>query len=753
MRYRILTILLCLSLLPSPMRAAVEKDEKTINLEQGKAHYQNEEYDKARFYLLKVLKEDQTEQQALVMLLNIEERSGNYATAIAHANTLLGMNPYEISLWKKKISLYRLQHNDVEADRLLDRLHSIYPENDEVTKLYNNRLEEKYQGMRKMDDANTQIEALRALITNAYKYGTGKAELMEMYVSLANRLTETGRISEALDVITMALAKNPGDMSLIRKKAGILTDLGRYTEAYSFIKAERRRNAASPVLKGMEEEIEALIMEQAKLNDPYIMGGIRWEETRSEEALDFLISNSINRGYLDDAQTFLAEARKLRGDTPELLYKSYLVENRLGNKARAMYFLRKYNSIQPDNQEVADLIAAQSLASASDMIGDERYREAAVLLDSIIRLNPDEELMASAKAKLASCNAMLKEKDTNAKLEQWEADVQTLYKADKPAEVLAVADSALAIRPDMEIVILYKGLALEKLKRFDEAYECLSKYNPSPIEVLDHRRHLNSLIYKRYRNAINVEYQQWRPGSPDAITANASVDYSHRFKNDGVLSTGVKYSARDNDGKLSRSGIGFQLSAGYAFKFTDRFSGELSGAWSNRFFPTVMARAGLGWEFRKGWSMNLKASYRLADVSSFLNDSTVVTRKTNIFNVGVGANKELGSVIFGLGADAFLIERALYFNANAKVQYFPIEHNRSCLYASFGGGNAPESEFLDNSVPSGFSNINTFAGAGVLFTISRNMAVNLSGTWHSIYLTPESNRTYFYVNASIQISF
>lgn len=753
MRYKILAILLCLALIPVPTRAATDKDDKAFNLEQGKIHYQKEEYDDARFYLLKVLKEDQTEEQALIMLLSIEERCGNYATAIVHANTLLGMNPYEISLWKKKISLYRLQHNDVEADRLLERLHDIYPENDEVTVLYNHRLEEKYQGMRKTEDVNSQIEALRALIANAYTYGTGKAELLEMYVSLANKLSESGRPSEALDIITIALAKNPGNLALIKKKTGILTDLGRYPEAYSFIKKERRRNAANPILKGMEEELEADIMQQAKLNDPYIMSGIRWEETKSEDALDFLISNAINRGYLDDAQTYLAEARKIKGDTPELLYKSYMVENRLGNKARAMYFLRKYNSVQPDNQEVSDLIAAQSLASASDMINDQRYKEAAVLLDSIIRLNPEEELMASARAKLATCNAMLKEKSTKAKLEKWEADVQSLYKQDRPEEVVAIADSALAISPDMEVVILYKGLALEKLKRFDEAYECLERYNPSPIEVFDHARHLNSLIYKRYRNAINIEYQQWRPGFQDNIAANASVDYTHRFKNDGVLTTGVKYTARDKEGKEIKSGIGIQLSAGYAFKFTKRFSGEFSAAWSNRFFPTVTARGGLGWEFRNGWSMNLKGAYRLTDVSRYLDDGSIQTSRANIINAGAGFNKDLGRVNFGLGADAFLIHRRVYINANAKVQYFPIEYNRSCLYASFGGGNAPETEFLDNSFPAGYSNINTSAGAGLLCTISSNMAVNLSGTWYSIYLTPESNRTYFYVNASIQISF
>lgn len=47
------------------------------------------------------------------------------------------------------------------------------------------------------------------------------------------------------------------------------------------------------------------------MNDPYLLYGRLYEKTASDEALDYLISTSILRGYDEDALSYLAEAKSV----------------------------------------------------------------------------------------------------------------------------------------------------------------------------------------------------------------------------------------------------------------------------------------------------------------------------------------------------------------------------------------------------------------------------------------------------------
>ncbi|MBQ7631457.1 MAG: hypothetical protein IJS82_01685 [Paludibacteraceae bacterium] len=100
----------------------------------GRYYYHAGNYDEARVHLLHALQEDDSNEEALELLVKIEQEQGNYATAIVHVNDLLTFSPYNIRLWRKKIELYRQSGNDYEADRLLARLAEIYPEDDQVKK-------------------------------------------------------------------------------------------------------------------------------------------------------------------------------------------------------------------------------------------------------------------------------------------------------------------------------------------------------------------------------------------------------------------------------------------------------------------------------------------------------------------------------------------------------------------------------------------------------------------------------------------
>ena len=60
-------------------------------------------------------------------MVDVEDDSKHYSSAICYINELLEFQPYDRDLWRRKISLYRKLHNNVEADAALERLARIYP--------------------------------------------------------------------------------------------------------------------------------------------------------------------------------------------------------------------------------------------------------------------------------------------------------------------------------------------------------------------------------------------------------------------------------------------------------------------------------------------------------------------------------------------------------------------------------------------------------------------------------------------------
>ena len=87
----------------------------SLNELEGQYWLHYRQYDKARYYLIRSLKDDASNTHSKEMLAKIEEETKNYSAAIVYINELLEANPYNYSLWKKKISLYRLQGNNEEA--------------------------------------------------------------------------------------------------------------------------------------------------------------------------------------------------------------------------------------------------------------------------------------------------------------------------------------------------------------------------------------------------------------------------------------------------------------------------------------------------------------------------------------------------------------------------------------------------------------------------------------------------------------
>jgi tetratricopeptide (TPR) repeat protein len=110
----------------------------------GKCYMETGRLQEARIILLDVLNKSPNRVDARHYLLNIETQTKRYSSAVCYANELLEITPYSKTLWMRKISLYQLMNNQVEAERATKRLYHIFPEDEEVKTIYNNLLKYGY---------------------------------------------------------------------------------------------------------------------------------------------------------------------------------------------------------------------------------------------------------------------------------------------------------------------------------------------------------------------------------------------------------------------------------------------------------------------------------------------------------------------------------------------------------------------------------------------------------------------------------
>ena len=371
-----------------------------LNELAGRYYYHKQAYDDARYYLVKALRDDNSNVEAKQLIVNVEEEPRNYSSAICYVNELLEIHPYWKGLWRRKITLYRKMKNDVEADRLLQRLCQIYPNDAQLKKDLNYRLEQRAAAERKAGDKTAAIESTRQLVSSNPKNE-------EYYLSLCNLLLQEGRRSEAIDVADRGVSNLPGSNRLIMKKAGILAEDSRYGEAVSFVERCMKQNHSAQ-LSSFFGELQADAARSAAKSDPYTLYGKVYERTKSQESLDYLLNTAISRGYYDDALTYIAAERKRKGDTEDLLYKSYIVNRRMGNTQTASNMLNRLYLRNPNNKEVADELARERLTRAMEIMNNGGYGEALPMLEFVTKNATDSEVRESAYSRIVTCNMQLK---------------------------------------------------------------------------------------------------------------------------------------------------------------------------------------------------------------------------------------------------------------------------------------------------------------------------------------------------------
>lgn len=493
--------------------------------------------------------------------------------------------------------------------------------------------------------------------------------------------------------------------------------------------------------------------------------------TYEEIALPY-VKSLLSEGRVAEAHTLLGEATQICPTSTDLLRYAIAAAQRKGDIDTVARYIVRGRQLYP-----SDPYFIMKDAQMRHQAGDHKasLQEIAPLLEEYAG---DSLLLALyVESSIDIANQYLKQK--------------------QPDLALEVIHTALGFAPDHQELYFTEGQAYEQKKEWLLAYESYKKYKPGYAELAEFKRHMEELFHHTLRNTLSLECQLARPGNEDVLSGNAYVNYSHLFGRRSTLYAGLAYAGRDgatrqSDTEMTRGGTGIQLSAGFEYEFTRRFTGKIEAAYATRYFPITMGRLSASYLFNHDWTLSAFASYRMlrsyagiygwqkpvvgyneATGKPIYGDPEYVRTGWNestkhMWQVGLGVSKELGKFVLSGQVSGLLFAKKYYFNSNVKMQFFPAEGSRSHLFATLGIGSAPESSLIDRSMPVGFNELNSFVGAGGSWFINRWLTLQLSGTWYTMLSQSERLTTtyiandpyiredfsnYFYVHASALISF
>lgn len=348
----------------------------------GKYYHYKKNNDKARYNLIKSLQYDPNNVDAKQILTNVEIEEKHYSAAICYINELLEVNPYWKGLWRKKIEVYKLQGNTVEANRLLKRINQIYPEDEKIQEDYRYNLKSEISSLKK---AGKLEEALK--LTN---------ELMivdktnpDLYVDVINTHIAAGDYDKALVYANRALTFMPNNSYIITKKASILADKGEYNEALIFIKSKNRGGNAQ-----LNALYNQLLIQNARVqndNDPYTLyGKILERSPGNPEALNYMLNTSLSKGFYSDAQYYINMAKKSEGETKNILSKEYTLYTQMGNESKANSVLAKLYTRFPEDADVRDNYINYQYKLARQNMVNQQYIEALIPLTFLNNLSKND---------------------------------------------------------------------------------------------------------------------------------------------------------------------------------------------------------------------------------------------------------------------------------------------------------------------------------------------------------------------------
>lgn len=362
----------------------------------GKYYLEQGKYDLARYELHKSLEHDKNNAEAKQILINTEMQSERYSSAICYINELLELNPYSKDLWAKKMEAYRLQGNKEEANRLLKRLAQIYPEDVEIKNTYLYYIEEEIAALKKEGELNAAIELSTMLVEHS--------PLNEdFYIELINNCIKTGNYAQALNAAARGVYYLPNSLRIIDKKIDLLAHMQEYDELFAFIKKQVKETEYDQHLNQRNNYFLKELASLSRKKDPYVLYSMLYDRNpNDDEAFNNVYTTALSRALYDDALVAVRTAKKLKGETKDLLLKELEIYKRMNEDAAVNNLNTRLYSLYPNDMDIIYEYCRFQHKLAKDYITDEYYTKAIEPLAFVIE-NGEKEEQKAAMSSLQNC--------------------------------------------------------------------------------------------------------------------------------------------------------------------------------------------------------------------------------------------------------------------------------------------------------------------------------------------------------------
>ena len=452
-------------------------DDPDLRFLNGNYYFVIGDMNEARYNLVRAVQGNDDHVKAKRLLVDVEDNLGHYSSAICYINELLEIQPYDRDLWRRKIAFYRKLGNDVEADAALERLLHIFPNDTLVV-----------ADVRRRDietrDNILRNSSLTEASNNLERWIDTDPKVLDYYYELISTYMKMGEYERALGTANRGLVYFPKDQELINKAASLMLELGRYSQAYTFV----RKSRSDASLKKLLREIA----HDARLRDPYEANGRLYLATKDRDALDYLINTAVTRGYTDDARTYLEEAMKLDGRTPGLLMKLYTVEKQAGNSRAEIRLLNELYEKAPDDEDLIESYTEMMLRLCDQDFAGQQWEDAWNHLDRVLEFLPETSenwpatvsrqiialchlnRMAEARALLESATRRSPENGlrfASAYEEQASARLKDLMEEENYEAAFREAEAMLNVIPDSDPALRTLINLSQTLKRDDAFYK------------------------------------------------------------------------------------------------------------------------------------------------------------------------------------------------------------------------------------------------------------------------------------------
>lgn len=337
--------------------------------------------------------------------------------------------------------------------------------------------------------------------------------------------------------------------------------------------------------------------------------------------------------------------------------------------------------------------------------------------------------------------------------DEWAND---LIKSHMPDVAVEVVDRALLNDPTNKALLYTKGLALENMKEWEQAYALQSRnYDPSNAEQQSWYEHMRYLGFRSMKNRIDASYTHAVYDSRSAglvstahLYSIASVAYSRLEKRDsytGQISykgiDGYHVTIEDEDESTyeenEAGGTGLEFMGQWEHSFNHRWTGMASVSYGTRFFNKLGVNLSASYAMDDGWTPSLRLSYRRTPKTYLFIGTDTISQaeygKYHLFMLAPSIEKAWERIRVTGNADLSLLKGSVYYNIGLKGKLFINDDNVSSISLVTGFGSFPELQFFEQTALRGLSHTNTMIGFDAQYLCTNNFCLGLTGSWNTCY--------------------